>query len=212
MTNSLNPNTQTTKKPIPTWVKVVIILVILGFGLVTVIGIGLNLLGNYLASGGGEKLIEKGIETVIEKGIEHSGEKELKKIAKDLNVDLGDKGFVIKNDKTGEEFSLKADNKVPDDFPKDIPLFSPANVVTSMTMGGLNMLTLETSASLEEVTEFYKKQLPTQGWQSPFTGSFVQGTFTSLFQKDDKQLTVSIQTENDKTVIVLSNAKTPQGM
>lgn len=199
---------QQPKPGLPGWAKALIILVIVGFVFVALAGIGVYMLGNYLASGGAEKLIEKGIERAIEEGAKDSGEN----LPKDLKVDVGNQGFVVKDEATGEEFSVKAGNQIPENFPKDIPIFSPSTVVSTMIMGGMEMVTLETSASLDEASAFYKSKLPEAGWQNPFSGAFAQGTYSALYQKEDRQLTVSISNESGKTMIVLSNAKTPSGM
>ncbi|EKD41212.1 MAG: hypothetical protein ACD_73C00801G0002 [uncultured bacterium] len=199
---------QMPKKSLPAWAKVLIVLLIIGFAFATLAGIGVTLLGRYLSNGGAEKLIEQGIEKAVEHGLKEAGEKN----GADVDVNLGDKGFVIKDEKSGEEFSIKADNKIPADFPKDIPVFSPAAVVSSMVMGGMQMLTLETSAPLDEVSQFYKTKLSEAGWQSPFSGSFAQDTQASLYQKENRQLTLSISTQEGKTMIVLSNAATPAGL
>lgn len=210
----LNPQQppQMPKKPLPAWAKVLIVLLIIGFAFATLAGIGVTLLGRYLSHGGAEKLLEKGIEKGIEKAVEQGLKESGEKNNADVDVDLGKKGFVIKDQKSGEEFSIKAENKIPADFPKDIPVFNPSTVVSSMVMGGMQMLTLETTTPLEEVTNFYKSKLAEGGWQSPFSGSFIQGTLASLYQKENRQLTLSLSTQEGKTMIVLSNSTTPAGL
>lgn len=60
-------------------------------------------------------------------------------------------------------------DKVPADFPKDCPIF-PKSIIRDylpavknrVKIG--NILVLETPESQEAIIEFYKKELPTNGW------------------------------------------------
>ncbi len=196
------------KKTFPTWAKVLIVFVILGVLFLTIVGVGFKLVGDYLAGGGGKQLIEKGIEKAIEVGLEHSD-----KNGKNPNIDfnLGEKGIVVKDQDSGEEFSIKADSGIPADFPKDIPIYSPSKIMGSMVMGPMNILTLQSEASSADVFTFYQNQMGESGWATQMSTNMGDGSYTGIFQKDSRQITISVTAEGpEETTIALSHAAMPQ--
>jgi hypothetical protein len=209
--NPQGPVTQTQtqtiqKKKLPGWAKFLIVLVILGMVGLTIVGIGLRLLAGFLTSKAGqyatEEGIKHGIEKVMETGMKQAG-------MGDAKVNLTDKGLVIKDEKTGQQIAIKTDQKLPEGFPADIPVFSPSQVTGSMIMGAMTMVTLETSSSLTDVSNFYQKELITSGWQSAFDAPASDTNYSGLFKKGNVALTLSASKDGDKTNLVLSYGSDP---
>ena len=187
---------QPVKKGIPTWAKVLIVLAVLFVLFCTVVSIGLRLLGGFITSSAGEKLAKMGIEKVIEKGIENNGGK--------ANVDISNHGMVIQDEKSGQKLAFGGSEKIPDNFPADIPTYTNAKVLASMLMGPLSMVTFETTDSLSAVGDFYKDKLVTSGWQSIYASAPTPEVFSGMFKKDNRQLSVSVTNNDGKTSIVLT--------
>ena len=64
---------------------------------------------------------------------------------------------------------IEGTNKIPPDFPKDFPIYSKATVVSygpilpsNPKLG--NVLVLQTSDHKTTVLDFYKSELPANGW------------------------------------------------
>lgn len=203
--NPQNPQITETKtmqkKKIPGWAKFLIVIVILGAVGLTIIGIGLRMAATWLTSKSSQYMTEEGIkhgiEKVMETGMKQAG-------MGDTKVHLSDNGLVLQDEKTGQQIAIKTDQKLPEGFPADIPVFSPSQVTGSMIMGAMTMVTLDTASSVTDVYNFYQKELLTSGWQSAFAGPASDTTYTGIFKKGNTGLTVSANREGDKTNLVLS--------
>lgn len=64
--------------------------------------------------------------------------------------------------KTGAQLSI-GENKLPNNFPEDFPIYENSQVVTSLDGNGF-WLTLTTADTTEKVIEFYKTKLKENGW------------------------------------------------
>lgn len=109
-----------------------------------------------LASGsaamGCDLITEKITQKVTEKAIERTIEE---KTGGEVQVNEGSLSF--KNDKGTVELGAAA--KVPDSWPKDVPLYPGAKVTAAMSNDAQHVLGLETSDSLEQALAFYKDKL-----------------------------------------------------
>jgi hypothetical protein len=189
------------KKKIPGWAKFLIILVILGMVGLTIVSIGIHLLAGFITSKAGEYATEEGIkhgiEKVMETGMKQAG-------MGDTKVHLSDSGLVLKDEKTGQQIAIQTDEKLPNGFPSDIPVFSPSQVKGSMIMGAMTMVTLETASSVADVSSYYQKELITGGWQAAFAVPPSDSSYSGVFKKGNMALTVSANKEGDKTNLILS--------
>jgi len=52
------------------------------------------------------------------------------------------------------------ETNVPDSFPEDIPLFEPAEILSSFESQKSIQVTMQTEASVERVTQFYEREMP----------------------------------------------------
>lgn len=99
--------------------------------------------------------------------------------------------------------------KMPDNFPKDFPVYPGVKVVSSLSGGQQGegngfWLTLSTGDSLDKVTAFYKTALASSSWkvEANYTAN---GTSTQAVKKGDMAGSVSIMREDgaDETQIVI---------
>ncbi|HSA59809.1 MAG TPA: hypothetical protein VLJ37_09010 [bacterium] len=208
--NPQTPETQTQtvqKKKIPGWAKFLIVIAILGVVGLTVVGIGLRILAGFLTSKAGEYATEEGIkhgiEKIMETGMKQAG-------MGDTKVNITDNGLVLKDEKTGQQIAIKTDQKLPDGFPSDIPVFSPSQVTGSMILGAMTMVTLESSSSVTDVSNFYQRELVTGGWQSAIAVPPSDTSYSGIFKKGTTALTVSANREGDKTNLILSYGSAEQ--
>jgi len=85
--------------------------------------------------------------------------------------------------------------KIPDDFPKDFPIYKDATVKSygpivplSPSLG--NILVLQTFDSKATVLEFYRKELPAQGWTIEKPVKDCPDSLTA--QKEGRRVSVSV--------------------
>lgn len=119
------------------------------------------------------------------------------------------KGNVTYTDtKTGTKVDIGG-NKVPDNFPKDFPLYPGAKVTSVLSgaqAGKANgfWLTMSTPDGVDKVTAHYKTQLESTGWsvQQTFTAG---DTMTETVSKDvwGGSLSISKSSSDKETNIVI---------
>jgi hypothetical protein len=154
---------------------------------------------------------EKSFETAQDKvTVKENGKKvAIKNENEDVTVE-GDEthGQVKIKTKDGESTISYNKNSLPDSFPKDIPVYSPASVQMSQIMeNGKNvMASLNTDDEPGKVIQFYKKAFSQAGWE--VKGEMSMGN-TSLLQgeKGEKELNVTVNADQGKTVIALVMSK-----
>ena len=172
-------------------------LVFVGIGclvLVVLIGLGSAIVGKFFASkiAGGMlgKIIESktGVKTNIK--------------------DLEEGKMTFTDEKTGATVDVGS-GKMPDNFPKDFPVYPGVKVTSSLSggqqgEGGGFWLTLSTGDSVDKVTAFYKTALASNGWtvEANYTAN---GTSTQAVKKGAMSGNVSVTREEDasETQIVI---------
>ncbi|HBF14043.1 MAG TPA: hypothetical protein DDW49_11765 [Deltaproteobacteria bacterium] len=197
-----NPNPTTPNKKFPTWAKVLIGLFVVFVFMLVLMGVAFNMCAHYLTHGGAEKVLEKGFEKIIETQAKKEG-----KDLGDVNIDFDKEGFSISDKKTGEVFSIQAGKKIPDSFPKEIPIFSPSTIVSTVVMGPSQIVVFETSGSFGEVFSFYQNSLPQKGWTKMFDMNPDEQTSSAAYQKEQEMLHVSVSSENNKVMLTLNHSK-----
>lgn len=111
-----------------------------------------------------------------------------------------DAGTVTVTGKDGKTATLSFNqNKVPDDYPKDVPIYSPAKVVMSQSASDKNArnLMLEASDGADKIGDFYKKGLESNGWKTETTMNTGQLTMYTA-TKDQRSLTLQITDSGNK--------------
>ncbi len=119
--------------------------------------------------------------------------------------------------KTGAQVDIGG-GKVPDNFPKDFPLYPGAKVTSSLSgaqSGKSNgfWLTLSTADSVDAVTTYYKSQLASKSWtvqQTYTTGDTMTETITKGMWSGSLAVTKSSSDKETQIVIILgSDNETP---
>ncbi len=120
-----------------------------------------------------------------------------------------EKGKVTFTDsKTGAKVDIGT-GKVPDNFPKDFPLYPGAKVTSALSgaQSGKNngfWLTLSTPDSVDKVTAFYKTELAKNGWTIDATYT-ANDTMTETVSKSSwsGSLAISRDTSSKETQIAI---------
>jgi hypothetical protein len=90
---------------------------------------------------------------------------------------------------------------LPDDFPKDAPVYPGATPISSIKSDDGMVVTLQTADAFDAVVDYYAKELEKKDWKTNSTLKLPTGT-TYVNTKEKRNLSVSI-TGGDKTMIML---------
>lgn len=175
-------------------------LVFVGIGcfvLIVLIGLGSAVVGKFFASKIAGGMLGKAIES-------QTGVK--------TNIqDLEQGKMTFTDEKTGTTVNV-GDDRVPDTFPKDFPMYPGAKVSSSMAGGQQEnnsgfWLTLSTVDPLDKVVSFYKTAFGTGGWTVTATYAS-EGNQTQAVKKGNLAGTVTVardaEASETQIVIVLS--------
>lgn len=127
---------------------------------------------------------------------------------KDGQVKIEEKGGQATYEVTTQEGKLKmatGDKSVPlpDNFPKDVPLYKGAVVKMAASHGGQLIVHLHAAASCADAAKFYQEQLKSHGWEID-TSMNMGETGMVMAKKAGRQCAVVIAKQDDGTVIQLS--------
>ena len=99
-------------------------------------------------------------------------------------------------------------SKIPDGFPKDVPIYPGAKVLASTSIDGNYSVALSTPDSKSQVEAYYKTTLANNGWVSENGSSSAEfGGFSSLaLVKDGSRVGVTIgeSTDKNQTTVTIS--------
>ncbi|HVN05862.1 MAG TPA: hypothetical protein VMT86_15680 [Bryobacteraceae bacterium] len=115
-----------------------------------------------------------------------------------------DSGTISVTGKDGKTATLTFNqNKLPDDYPKDIPIYSGSKVVMSQSVSEnhTHNLMLETEDSSDKVVDFYKKGLDGNGWTTESTLTTPQMTILAG-TKEQRHVMVQIGDSGAKRSIM----------
>lgn len=153
-------------------------------------GISFAVAGKFITSKFGQNMVGQGIK----KGIE---------MQTGVNVETDESGIVSFTDtKTGSEVVVGG-GKIPDDFPKDFPLYPGAKPVgtASGTEGGGKgfWLLLETNDNVASAVTYYGENLKAKGWTIDETMTFGDSsTYTVMKGNLNGTIVIAPNTEADK--------------
>ncbi len=116
---------------------------------------------------------------------------------------------------TGEEGEIVIDPngaELPEHWPDDIPVFPKAKVTSSVEGAGaanMVMVVFETNKAVSEAKDFYKAELPKQGWK--INNEVEAGeTFVLAASKDARAVSVTVsrdpEDDSSKTIISINAA------
>lgn len=143
-----------------------------------------------------DRLTEKAAQTVTEKALES---------ATNSDVDLANNEITVNTN--GDSFSMGEDLKLPDNFPSDVPVYSPAKVVTTSTTGTAGFYaTLTSPDGFSAISDYYNAQLVAEGWTIDNTSSFNGGgqSTTYITTKENRTLDVGIYKYEDSSEVTIT--------
>ena len=110
--------------------------------------------------------------------------------------------------KNGETMTINSEgSKLPDDYPKDVPVASGAKIVMATSVNNADnkgsSLVLESADSFDKTVAFYKKGLADHGWKIDATISGENMTMLTA-AKDTRQLVVQIGESEGKCSVTQS--------
>jgi hypothetical protein len=116
----------------------------------------------------------------------------------------GTDGSIVKfTDKNGQSVTVNsAGGQVPADYPKDVPVYPGAKVVTTQSASQKHMINLimETQDEVAAIADFYKKGLESNGWKIDNTMTSDQmSAFNAI--KDNRQAVLQILNNDGKRTI-----------
>ena len=168
---------------------------------------------------------------VADKVVEKAIEAQAKKDGKDVDVKMDTKGgsMSIKSKDGSESVDMKADGrsftvktkdgtmvsgdaaKLPDTFPKDVPVFPGAKLlmVSTETQNESFSIQMTSTDSIENVASYYKKELAAKGWTE--AQSMTQGGDRPMQMlnctKEDRMVMMTASRDGDKTSITMMTGK-----
>ena len=122
-----------------------------------------------------------------------------------------DAGTMTVTGKNGETATLNFNGgKVPDDYPKDVPVYTGAKVVMSQSASDkhAHSLMLESEDSADKIAAFYQKGLEANGWKTESTVNAAQLTMVNA-TKEQRQMTLQITDAGAKRSIMQVVADKP---
>ena len=151
-----------------------------------------------------------GCASVAERSTEKAIEKQLEKESGgESKVDI-DKGRVeIETEEGTTRIEAGEGARLPDSFPKDIPVYSGAKLISAITQDEGGTVAFTVSAAFRDVSDYYRSELQKAGYKVEATmdlGEAVQFIATSA----DGKRQVSIQTAKDKdgtSLVIIYEAK-----
>lgn len=124
-------------------------------------------------------------------------------------------GGQVDIDADGDEVTVKTDqgtyttaDKLPADFPSDVPVYAGAKVVGSVTADGAQggmYVGLETTAAVDDVIAWYRSEVKARGWTVQ-TDATVSGSLILSATKDTRVLSVGIAQDDGTVSITLTVA------
>jgi hypothetical protein len=136
-------------------------------------------------------------ERVLERQIEQQ-------TGSDADVDISGDNLNITGETEDGAFSLSSGEgtKVPEDFPEDVLVYSPASVGSAMVMPEGLSLTLKTDDGAEKIKAAYKSEMIAKGWSEQ--ASMDMGTQSMLaYKKGDRATNITIVPSDEGTQIMI---------
>jgi hypothetical protein len=132
------------------------------------------------------------------------------------NADYKTSGFGVTTEKKGDTVSMEYKGKdgavlkgsssekgvpLPENFPKDVPIFKDALVTMATTIGEMLQVKTTFKAPLEEGMKFYEEKMKADGWEMSVMK--MEGMNVVTGKKGKRQCTVMFSTEDKVTVAVI---------
>jgi hypothetical protein len=122
----------------------------------------------------------------------------------------GKESVVVKQDVAGMQFQSGKDLTVPEDFPKDVPVFPALKIISAAKLPIGHLLQGKTDTASDEVAKFYRDELPKQGWTNVTPSGAQSPVIQSMrFTKDQRAVAISLIQHGADTTVQIS--LTPAG-
>jgi hypothetical protein len=133
----------------------------------------------------------------------------------------GEDGTKATISKSGKDFEITVHGKkgetvpvaggeggvaLPEGFPKDVPIYPGAKVLTSVKTQDAMTVALQTSDQADKVSAFYKEQMKAGGWEIKTTMDMPQGTML-MGEKGGQALHAMVVSDNKATTVTLTVTK-----
>jgi hypothetical protein len=119
-------------------------------------------------------------------------------------------GSISVTGKDGETATIGKSVSLPSGFPSDVPIYKPSDVIVATSNDGKYSVSLLTSDSETKVSDYYTKQLASNGWVAPQGGGDIryEGGMISNLEKDGNVLGLIIaantKSNDGKTSITIT--------
>ena len=111
---------------------------------------------------------------------------------------------IIVPEEEGEVSGIQTD--LPENFPQDIPLFTPSETLSSMESQERIQITLQTDGSAERVRKFYQQEMGGFGWKLTGRGT-ANDNGVLTFQKGQRHAQIIITSDpSGPTLIILGTS------
>jgi hypothetical protein len=179
-----------------------------------------------LAGCGGKSAEEKSAEELAERMIEQAAKAEGAEVDVDVssgsvkirgtdeeggtvNVDMDEESATITSEGGRTTMTAGAAAKIPDDFPKDVPLYEKMKVmaVQQDSASGAISVTAQSQDSLAKIAEFYKKGAESNGWAQESDMSQGGAMHMLAYSKGNRNLNLVLMGDGETTNIQLTVVK-----
>lgn len=150
-----------------------------------------------------DKAEEKAAEAMAERMLESMG-------GEGVDIDIsgeGDDATVKFKSEDGQSEMMFGDKvELPDDLNEGVIIYSdatPISVIRGFGEGEGTMVTLETSDSVKDVTDWYEEKYEDGGWSSIQSLS-MDGTEMRVFEKDSEQAAVTVGQDGEDGATMIS--------
>lgn len=153
-----------------------------------------------------EEISTKAVEKAVEKNLSADGEK----VDVDLDAEGDSFSMTVSGGDGQTQMTMGAQAKVPDGFPKDVPLYPGMAMQMAMSGGAENAFSLQatTKDSLDKVAAYYKAQAEKQGWSEEM--SMNQGGDQPMkmlnYSKEGRVINLVLAVADGETQISLTTA------
>ena len=132
-----------------------------------------------------------------------------------VNIDNSKKGNLTYTDpKTGQTLNIGG-NKIPDNFPKDFPIYEGSSVTSSLA-GDKNKegssgfwLTLTTNDKKDKVISFYNENLIKNGWKTQNTQETGENTNLAVTKNNLSGYITIAAVNNQTSILIILGEVTP---
>lgn len=132
----------------------------------------------------------------------HTTDQDGKKITYEAN----ESGASIKSEDGNLNISTGADSKIPDDYPADAPRYESMSIDMSMMQDNAFVVSGSSTDAADKILNTLQTQATDKGWQPQ--ANYQQGGMRMVsFNKDNRNLSITLNTEGEKTTVSITVEK-----